>query len=430
MEGDIVLSRKEAHRSRVMREVVSENLRLKDAALVMRVSERQAKRIKARFLEWDLAGLVHGNRGKSPSNALSSSLKAKILCLHEEEYFDFNDTHYTEMLAEQDGIFVSRETVRKLLRGAKKAPKRKRKPPRHRSRRVPKDRKGEMVQWDGSPHHWFGEDRPPCCLMGAVDDATGEWLAAFFVPAECSEAYLRLLAMMLQRYGIPQSIYHDRHSSLVRVDDHWSQEEQLQGYQFPTHVGRVLEELGIESIPAGSPQAKGRVERKFGVFQDRLVPEMRREGIQDMDTANAWLEAGAIDRYNARFAKKAAQAESLFVQISKEEIHHRVCFAYEAVVGNDNCIRLGGLMIDVPPGKLGRSFAKKKVLARQHLDGTWTVWLGKEKIADHPATEFREPVRSWKRRKAKQHGTAKDALQVYIASKPAPPQKGTFSLCT
>lgn len=426
MEGDIVLSQKEAHRARVMREVEASNLRLKDAALVMRVSERQVKRIKARFLKEDLAGLVHRNRGRTPPNAISDSLKAKILSLHEEEYFDFNDTHYTEMLAEHEGILVSRETVRKLLRGAKKAPKRKRKPPRHRSRRVPKDQKGEMAQWDGSPHHWFGEDRPPCCLMGAVDDATGELLSAFFVPAESSEAYLRLLEMMLRRHGIPQAIYHDRHSSLVRVDDYWSQEEQLQGYQFPTHVGRVLEELGIESIPAGSPQAKGRVERKFGVSQDRLIPEMRREGIQDMDTANAWLEAGAIDRHNTRFAKEPAQPESLFVQISKQEIHHRVCFAYEAVVGNDNCIRLGGLMIDVPAGKQGRSYAKSKVLVRQHLDGTWTVWLGKEKIADHPATEFREPVRSWKRRQAKQYGRAKEAFQVYIASKPAPPQRGHF----
>jgi transposase len=430
MEGDIVLSRKEAHRARVMREVVAGNLRLKDAGLLMRLGERQAKRIKARFLKEDLAGLVHRNRGRTSSNAISDSLKAEILRLHEEEYFDFNDTHYTEMLAEHEGIFVSRETVRKLLRGARKIAKRKRKPPRHRSRRIPREQNGEMVQWDGSPHRWFGEDRPPCCLMAAVDDATGEWLAGSFVPAECSAAYLRLLAMMLQRHGIPQSIYQDRHSSLVRGDDHWSQEEQLQGYQFPTHVGRVLEELGSESIPAGSPQAKGRVERKFGVLQDRLIPEMRREGIQDMETANAWLESGVIGRYNARFAKPAANTDSLFVQISNEEIHHRVCFAYEAVIGNDNCIRLGGLMIDVPPGKLGRSYAKSKVLVRQHLDGTWTVWRGKEKIADHPATDFREPVRSWKRRKAKQQGRAKEALQVYIASKPAPPQKGTFSLCT
>ncbi|MEE8432760.1 MAG: ISNCY family transposase [Candidatus Desulfatibia sp.] len=430
MEGNIILSQKEAHRARVMREVVTGSLRLKDAAFLMRVSDRQAKRIKARFLKEDLAGLVHRNRGRSSFNALSGSVKDKILSLHEEEYFDFNDTHYTEMLAENEEIFVSRETVRQLLRGAKRPPKRKRKPRRHRSRRVAKEQKGEMVQWDGSPHRWFGMDSPPCCLMGAVDDATGALLAALFIPAESSEAYLRLLEMMLRRHGAPQSIYQDRHSALVRGDDHWSQEEQLQGYQFPTHVGRVLEELSIESIPAYSPQAKGRVERRFGVLQDRLIAEMRQKGIQDINTANAWLKTEYIDRYNARFAKKAGKKGSLFVPISKRQVHHRVCYAYEAVVGNDNCIRLGGLMIDVPPGKQGRSYAKRKVFVRQHLDGTWTVWLDKQKIATHPQTEFREPVRSWKRRKAKQHGRAKEAFQVYIASKPAPPQKGTFSLCT
>lgn len=429
MEGSIILNRKEHYRSRVLREVVGGNLRLKDAALLMKVSERQAKRIKARFLKADLAGLMHGNRGRTPSNSLPLAFKQKILELHGEEYFDFNDVHFTEMLAEREEIAVSRETVRRLLRGAGKPPKRKRRPRRHRRRRTPKEHLGEMVQWDGSPHHWFGKDRPPCCLMSAVDDGTGDLLAAFFIPTESSEAYLHLLERVLGRHGIPQSIYHDRHSALVRLDDHWSLEEQLQGYQFPTHVGRVLEELGIESIPAHSPQAKGRVERRFGVLQDRLIAELRLEGIQNIATANRWLESKYIDRYNVRFSRRAARKESLFVPISEEEIHHRISFAYEAVVGNDNCIRLGGLMIDVPAGKGGRSWARRKVFVRQHLNGAWTVWLGKDKIAEHPPTPFQAPIRSWKRRKTKQHGSAKEVLQVYIASKPAPPQKGTFSLC-
>ncbi len=430
MEGNIILSRKEIHRAWVVRELVSGDLRLQEAALLMKVSERQAKRIRARFVLEDLAGLVHGNRGRRPSNILPASLRETILRLHHERYSDFNDTHFTEMLQSEEDISVSRETVRKLLRASGNKAKRRRKPPRHRARRRPKEKAGMMVQWDGSPHHWFGEDQPPCCLMAAVDDAEGTLLAAFFVAAESSEAYLRLLEKILIHHGIPASIYHDRHSSLVRVDDHWSQEEQLQGFQFPTHVGRVLEELGIESIAALSPQAKGRIERRFGVLQDRLIPEMRLANIQDMATANLWLQNHYIDRYNSRFARKAAKPGSLFTPISKEQIHHYVGFAYEAHVANDNCVRLGGLMIDIPPGKKGRSHAKRKVLVRQHLDGTWTVWLGKHKIAQHPATEFRQPVRSWKKRIGRQHGKAKEAFQVYIASKPAPPKKGTFSLCT
>jgi hypothetical protein len=259
-----------------------------------------------------------------------------------------------------------------------------------------------------------------------VDDATGILVAALFIPAESSEGYLRLLAMMLHRHGIPLSIYHDRHSTLVRTDDFWTLEEQLQGYQYPTHVGRVLEELGIQSIPAFSPQAKGRIERGFGVLQDRMIAEMRLQGITEMKTANDWLEKNYLNQFNQQFAKKAQKSGSAFVRISKKQIYQTVCFAYEAVVGNDNCVRLGGLIIDIPPGKNGRSYAKKKVLVRQHLDGAWSVWFNDRKIADHEATDFRQPVRSWKRKNRQAKNKAKEAIQVYIASKPAPPKRGHF----
>ena len=154
-----------------------------------------------------------------------------------------------------------------------------------------------MIQWDGSPHPWFGKRHPPCCLLAAVDDATTTLLAALFTPAESSEGYLRLLEEVLGTHGIPMAIYHDQHSSLVRTDGHWSLQEQMQGRQFPTHVGRVLEEMGIESIPATSPQAKGRIERTFGTLQDRLMPELRLANIASIQSANAWLTADFIPRY-------------------------------------------------------------------------------------------------------------------------------------
>ena len=426
MEGMIVLSRKEAHRARVMKEVVGGGIALGEAARVMRVCYRQARRIRKRFLKRDLEGLVHGNRGRTPANVIDPSVRDRILSLHEDKYYDFNDTHFTEMLKEFEGITVSRESVRQILRACGKKAKRRRRPPRHRRRRPRKEMKGIMVQWDGSPHPWFGDDNPPCCLLSAVDDADGELLACLFVPAEGSEGYLRLLAMMLERHGIPLSVYQDHHTSLMRSDDYWSLEEQLQGFQYPTHVGRVLEELGVDIIPANSAPAKGRIERKNGVNQDRMIAEMRLGGIQDIEIANKWLEEVYMNRHNKRFARKAAKEGSAFIPISREQIHHTVSFAYEAVVGNDNCIRLGGLTIDIPPGKNGRSYARGKALVHQHLDGTWTVWLHKQKIADHTTTKFKEPVRSWKRRNSKPTSRAKEALQVYIASKPAPPQRGHF----
>lgn len=427
MEGIITMSSREFQRMRVFREVVERRMTLVNAAARIGTSYRHAKRLKARFARADGKGLIHGNRGRIPANVLPQDTRTRVLELHAQRYPDTNDTHFTELLREREGITLGRETIRQILRGAGIPPKRRRRPPKHRRRRQRKEFMGQMVQWDGSPHPWFGEHHPPCCLLAAVDDATTTLLAAFFTPVESSEGYLRLLHRILTEHGIPMAIYHDQHSSLVRIDGHWSLQEQIQGRQFPTHVGRVLEELGIESIPATSPQAKGRIERTFGTLQDRLLPELRLANRNSIPDANAWLESDFIPRYNRRFALPST-SESAFVRIAAEEIHHRVAFAYEAIVGNDNAVRLGGIVIDIPPGPARRSYAKATVLVRQHLDGSWTVSLGPQRIATHPPTPLREPFRSWKARKQRYEKTPRTEMQVYIASKPALPSMGTFSL--
>ena len=301
------------------------------------------------------------------------------------------------MLQEEEGISISRERVRWILRQAGKPPKRRRRPPKHRSRRPRKLKPGIMMQWDGSPHRWFGQDRRPCCLMSAIDDADSRLLGALFVPAESSVGYLRLLDMVLMSHGKPLSVYQDRHTILTRADNCWSLEGQILGEQFPTHVGRVLRELGIEPISANSPQAKGRVERAFGIMQDRLIAELELRRITDIDDANRWLEEVFIDRYNKRFAKKPRMKGSAFTRVSKRDRYLNIAFAYLATVANDNCVRLGGLIIDIPPGKAHRGYAKAEVLVKQHLDGAWTIWLKDRKIATHPATQLKEPVRAWKR---------------------------------
>jgi len=428
MEGRITMSSKEFQRMRVFREVVEKRMTLVVAAALIGTSYRQAKRLKARFAHADGRGLIHGNRGKPPVNALNKDIRNRVIELYSQRYPDTNDTHFTELLREREGIDLGRETVRQILRSAGLPPKRRRRPPKHRRRRQRKERLGQMIQWDGSPHPWFGKRHLPCCLLAAVDDATTTLLAALFTPAESSEGYLRLLEGILKTHGIPMAIYHDQHSSLVRTDGHWSLQEQMHGRQFPTHVGRVLEELGIESIPATSPQAKGRIEKTFATLQDRLLPELRLANIADIPSANDWLKEHFIPRYNTRFALSPADGSSAFVPISKEKIHHRVAFAYEATVGNDNAVRLGGIVIDIPPGPARRSYAKANVLVRQHLDGTWTVSLESQQIAWHPPTPLREPVRSWKPRGKRDRGITRSDVQVYIASKPALPDMGTLSL--
>lgn len=427
MKGDMVVSKEEDRRRLVVEQVVTGKMTLKKASRLLGVSYRQAKRMKRRYKREGLQGLLHHNRGRRAPNEIVPAVRRRVVDLHEEKYGGLNDTHFTEFLKREEGIAVSREWVRQVLREAGKKPKRARRSPRHRSRRPRKEQEGIMVQWDGSPHHWFGPELPPCCLMGAVDDAGGKLVGALFVEAESSVGYLRLLDMISRRHGIPLSVYHDRHSSLVRTDDYWSLEEQLNGCQYPTHVGRVLEELGIQPLPAYSAQAKGRIERLFGVLQDRMIAEMRLDGITDIVAANRWLKAVYIPRYNRQFAKNPLQRGSAFRKIAAKDIHNTICFAYEATVANDNCVRLGGIIIDIPKGKRGKSYARRRVLVKQHLDGSWSVWCNDQKIAVHEATDLREPVRSWKRRETGKASRVKEALQVYIASKPPSPRRGHFA---
>ena len=271
MKGDkITLSQRQLQRFRVMSLVEAGKITLKEAAEKIGRSYRQAKRIWKRVREEGAKGVIHGNTGKPSNHGTPEGLQEKVLQLSQNRYGEFNDTHFTEMLTEREEIRLSRETVRKIRREAGIVPKRKRRPMRHRKRRERKAQEGLMVLWDGSPHPWFGPDHPPCCLMAAIEDATGAILAARFFLFEGTEGYLWLLRQIVTRYGIPVSIYQECHGSLKRNDDHWTLEEELAGRQEPTQVGQALGTLGIQPIFALSPQAKGRVERLFGTLQDRL----------------------------------------------------------------------------------------------------------------------------------------------------------------
>lgn len=419
MKGTIELSRRELQRTQVLEQVEAGRLSLREGAGLMAVSYRQAKRLRARYRAQGPAGLAHRQRGQPARNALTQALRERIVALRQQQYSQFNDQHFTEMLAEREGIQVGRETVRRLLRQAGIRPKRRRRPPQHRRRRPRRPQLGLLMQWDGSPHHWFGDDQPPCCLLHAVDDAVGSTLGALFVPQENAVGYLRLLDQVLRRHGIPAAVYQDRHAALFRSDTHWSLEEELAGQRFPTHVGRVLQELAIQAIPAYSPQAKGRAERRGGVFQDRLIAELALTGLTDLEAANAWLETTFLPRFNRRFARAPAVPGSAFRPITAAQRYQLVAFAYAATVGNDNCVRLGGLTLDIPPRPGRRTYARCRVLVRQHLDGAWTIWLDGQRIARHPATPLLEPLRVNRPRRPGEDPRAKHLVQVYLQSRPA-----------
>jgi hypothetical protein len=194
-------------------------------------------------------------------------------------------------------------------------------------------------------------------------------------------------------------------------------EEQLSGRQDPTQVGLALQALGIQPIFALSPQAKGRMERLFGILQDRLIAELRLAGITTMPEANRFLKP-FIKRFNRRFAIHPRESQKAWRKVPQElDLDRIISFRYHTTLGNDNTVRLGGLIMDIPPGPYRRSYAKEKVEVRQLLDGSWRVYHRDHLIAKHPSTSLNEPVRALRRRKYHARG-AKDYSWVYLASSP------------
>jgi transposase len=415
----ILMGQKQLQRWHLMKMVEVGKITLKEAAERIGVSYRQAKRIGRAIRERGMKGLIHGNRGRPSNHRIKEPLRAKVLALSKEVYWDFNDTHFTEKLRECEGIDLNRETVRKLRREVGVAPKRRRRAPKHRKRRERMAQEGWMVLWDGSPHHWFGPDLPPCCLMAAIDDGTGKLLAAHFFPFEGTSGYLWLLKEIVKKDGIPMIIYQDRHGALHRNDNHWSLEEQLAGRQEPTQVGLALEALGIQPISALSPQAKGRVERLFATLQDRLGAELRLKGIVTMEEANRFLQSTFLKDFNRRFAVRARESKKAWREVPKDlDLDRIISFRYTATVGNDNTVRLGGLILDIPPGPQRKSYAKAKVEVRQLLNGSWRIYAKGQLIAKHPPTSLKEPVRALPRNKHHAKGV-KDYNWVYLASAPS-----------
>ncbi len=260
------------------------------AAEVLRLSLRQVRRLVAAYRKEGAAGLAHGNRGRKPRHALRADVKEDVVALADSKYTGFNTQHFTELLVEREGIGLSRSSVRRILLGAGIGSPRKRRAPKHRSRRERYPQEGMLLQVDGSRHDWLEGRGLWLSLVGAIDDATGKVPYALFREQEDAQGYFLLLQHIVLDYGIPQALYHDCHSIFL-VSDRvpLSLEEQLNGKRQPTQFGRLMQELGITSIAALSPQAKGRIERLWGTFQDRLVSELRLAGARTIDEANRML---------------------------------------------------------------------------------------------------------------------------------------------
>ncbi len=398
-ERELRVSQREIHRMHVVRLVIEGRETVGRGAKLLGISPRQMKRLRRKVKERGVDGLLHGNRGKAAWNKTVSDKIKKVIELARGRYQGLNDTHLTEKLKEKEKIALSRATVRTILRGAGIAAVRKRGVKRHYKRRERKAQEGALLLWDGSPHHWFGDDRGQWNLTAVIDDATGALLHGVFSLEEDAQSYLICLRQILLDKGIPLALYMDRHGIFRRNDDHWSLQEELMGEQTPTQVGQALKQLGIEPIFALSPQAKGRVERLFNTLQDRLVQELRLAGINTPQQATSFLNGPFKADFNARFAKPARESQSAWRPLSRGLDVDRICsFGYQATVGNDNAVRLGGIILDIPPGPRHRGYAKARVEVRHLLDGRWRVYSKNQLLLETPPPIVETPLRTLRRK--------------------------------
>jgi transposase len=414
--GVIKISQKELSRQSLLKLVCADTLSLNEASIAMGVSYRQAKRLKSAYVLSGVSGILHGNRGRSPSNKISQYIRSKVLELSTDKYASFNDNHFCEMLSLVEGIDISRESIRKIRRDAGIKAKCKRRVKKHHKRRDRKICEGLMLLWDGSTHKWFGNEHKQCCAMAAIDDATSRLVGLYLADAESSWAYFELLRRVISSYGIPASIYQDRHSIHKRNDPHWSIDEELSGKQEPTQLGYALESLGIEAIFAQTPQAKGRVERVFKTLQDRLCAMFKLKGITDIKSANDYIDSEFLEEFNAKYSQAPQDSVKAWRKLKTGvDINRILSFKYSANVGNDNTIRFGGMIIDIPPGPKDCSYAGSKVEMRQLLDGSWNVYHMDKLIAQAPYTNIGEPIRAMARRKDTQRPVY-DSKWIYTAS--------------
>jgi len=308
------MTAKEMTRLKVAERLIEGEIRVKDAAEVLGLSTRQVKRIKKKVRLNGPGATVHGNRKRKPVNATENKLKDLVVELKRKKYTGANFSHFAELLAEREGITLSQPTVHRILRDAGiVSPKKKKKIRAHRYRKR-KDCPGMMVQLDASPYCWLGGD--DLSLHGAIDDASSNILGLYLCKEETLEGYFEVARQMIGGPGIPISTYSDKHTIFFSPKDKLTVDDQLEGKTEPyTQFSAAMSELGVGMIPAGSAQAKGRIERLWGTLQDRLVQEFILNGIKDIESANKFMKK-YIKKFNRRFSV-VPKGEPVFRKLGK-----------------------------------------------------------------------------------------------------------------
>lgn len=363
----MLLKMKEVNRLRVLQGYMDGKIEIEEAARILKRRPRAVYRMVAKVRAKGPEGVLHGNRNKVSPRRVPDFIRKRILEMTLGKYHDINDTHLCEILREAEGIVMGRETLRCILRKGGIPSKRKVKRRKYRSRRERKEAFGMMLQVDASPHDWLQGRGPWLTLVGGKDDATG-YVWAHFEEAETTWGYLDLMREVITTHGVPLSLYADRHSIF-----HTTREptfiEQLKDVVPLTQFGGAMNELGITLIKAWTPQAKGRIERQWETFQDRLVVALRLAGANTLEQAREVLKR-FLKEYNQRFCLLPKQNAAVFTKAPPTTVLHKIlCLKETRVVKKDHTVSFEGLVLQIPFCKRYPCIADRQVDVRQYRDG-------------------------------------------------------------
>lgn len=358
------MTQTQLNRFSVISSVIQGKTLIKEAALSLGLSERQVKRLKKGVIKEGPAFLFHKNSGRKPKHALTSELKEKIVKLKKSAiYENANFLHFKELLAEHEGIVLSYSCLHALLTEAGiKSPKKRRKvKPHHRRKRKPQE--GLLIQMDASPFEWFSSAEK-FALHGAIDDATGKIVGLYLAKHECLQGYFEVTRQILTNFGIPASIYADKHSIFISPNaSKLTLEDQLNGKVVnDTQFGRALKELGINLIPAHSAPAKGRIERLWETLQSRLPVEFNIAGVSTVDQANAFLSQ-YLPKFNEMFFVEAQNPNTAYRPLTDDlDLSHILCVKHQRSVDNGGVFSFRNKLFKLVDGDIVPPRAKVDVL--------------------------------------------------------------------
>jgi hypothetical protein len=362
----ICMTKKELGRFEIINNLINDKINGTDASKQMGVSVRQVKRMKSKVLKYGAEGLIHGSRGRESNRKLDSEIVKKANALLKEKYHFCKPTFASEKLEENHGIIINKETVRWMMiaLGLWKQKIRKQSKKWH-TWRARKDNFGEMQQFDGSYHIWFGSEES--CLLLSVDDATGKITHAKFDINESTNAVFRFFLEYFDKNGFPLSIYLDKFST-YKINH----KNAVDNKDMITQFERAMNQIGVRSITAHSAEAKGRVERMFQTLQDRLVKELKIAGVTTMEEANKFLET-YIPKFNAKFAVEPNRKQDLHKKINKqvkEKLPQIFSIQDARKVNNDYTIRFKNNFFQLDQEQTTTVYKKDTVITEERLDGS------------------------------------------------------------